>query len=172
MIETKERQIGENTYMVTQLPARRALRLKTRLIKIFGPSLTQMLLTTSENQEILKTDAKGEDRFTSAVDEYKINEMQKASFVKAVQLLAESIDEKLFDDLLIELTQGVRRNGSELNSAVIDQSFAGNLSELYQLVYFVLEVNYSDFFALGNIGNLSSQLNPTPLTTKKSFTRA
>lgn len=37
MIETKEKIIDGATYTVTQLPARRALKLKTKLIKIFGP---------------------------------------------------------------------------------------------------------------------------------------
>jgi len=36
MIETKEKLIDGSNYTVTQLPARRALKLKTKLIKIFG----------------------------------------------------------------------------------------------------------------------------------------
>src|SRR5271163_3077493 len=36
MIETKEKVIDGAVYSVTQLPARRALRLKAKLIKLFG----------------------------------------------------------------------------------------------------------------------------------------
>ena len=51
MIETKEKQIGDATYSVTQLPARRALKLKNKLIKMFGTAITQLLMTGTEQAE-------------------------------------------------------------------------------------------------------------------------
>lgn len=56
MIETREKIIDGATYMVTQLPARRALRLKAKLVKLFGglfmasDSLQTVFATLDENQ--------------------------------------------------------------------------------------------------------------------------
>src|SRR5271169_916440 len=159
MIETKERKIGDCVYSVTQLPARRALRLKTRLIKIFGPSLTQLLLTATEPQEKLFEEMNDKEKLhfhsTSSVDKINIQEIRKSSVVKGIQLLSESIEEKVFEDLVMELFQGVRKDGVEIQSGTFDMTFAGKLMEMYQVIMFILEVNYSDFFFLGSIGNLS-----------------
>jgi len=58
MIETIEKIIDGDTYMVTQLPARRALRMKAKLLKVFGSlflgsgenSLKSMCMSLDENQ--------------------------------------------------------------------------------------------------------------------------
>lgn len=179
-IETKEREINGHVYMVTQLPARRALRLKTRLIKIFGPSLAQMLLTAEESKKKEpKNDSEVEDPeeefkddvpLVNPVDAYKISEMKKTSIVRGVQLLSANLDEKTFDDLCMELLQGVRRDGKEISGATIDHDFAGDLMSLYTLILFVLEVNYADFFELSGIGNQLTPPNPQAEDTKKTFT--
>ena len=173
-IETKEKKIGEAVYSVTQLPARRSLRLKAKLIKMFGTSITQLLLTGTESAEksLDEMSKKERENFLSVnpVDRCQINEMRKSSVVKGIQLLAETIDEKVFDELIGELLQGVRRDGVELTSSVIDHVFAGELMTLYHVIWFVLEVNYADFFALGGIGNRLEGLNPQATDTKKTYT--
>ncbi len=58
MIETREKIIDGATYMVTQLPARRAIRLKAKLIKTFGSfflssegsAIQSMFQSLDENQ--------------------------------------------------------------------------------------------------------------------------
>jgi hypothetical protein len=173
-IQTKEKKIGESVYTVTQLPARRALKLKARLVKMFGTSLAQIFLTSQETEEKnpdeMTTDELASQLAISAVDKYKIQDMRKASVVKGVQLLVSNLDEKTFDDLCMELLQGVRKDGMELTAGKIDQDFAGELTTLYAVLLFVLEVNYADFFGWSGIGNLSQGLNPQDQDTKKTYT--
>lgn len=149
MIETFEKVIDGASYSVTQLPARRALRLKAKLIKQFGPVIAQVFVTATE---------KGTD------------EEKKSDLVAAIQILSRHIDENSFEQLIVEMLQGVRKNGVELTPPVIDLEFAGDMAALYQVVYFVVEVNFSNFFSLMGIGGQSLSPEVLPQTdTKKTF---
>lgn len=149
MIETFEKVIDGASYSVTQLPARRALRLKAKLIKQFGPVIAQVFVTATE---------KGTD------------EEKKSDLVAAIQILSRHIDENSFEQLIVEMLQGVRKNGVELTPPVIDLEFAGDMAALYQVVYFVVEVNFSNFFSLMGIGGQSLSPEILPQTdTKKTF---
>lgn len=122
MIETKEKVIGKSTYSVTQMTAIRAIKMQARLLRLIGPSFGAMI-------------ASGDD----------------SSIPMAITLLTDKLDEKTFENLVIELTQGVRKDGEELTRAKIDFDFAGNLNELFRVLQFILEVNFSDFFQEGGI---------------------
>ena len=126
MIETKEKSIGESTYMVTQMPAMRAVRMQARLLKLLGPSFAAM---------VSSYDDKNPD----------------SSIPLAVTLLVDKLDEKTFETLVLDLMQGVRKDGVELTKQKIDLDFAGKLNELFLVIQFVLEVNFSDFFQEGGI---------------------
>lgn len=176
-IETKERKIGDAVYMVTQLPARRALRLKAKLMKLFGASVTQMLLTALEPEEKKRAEMNEVEleqySKTSAIERYKIQDLRKTSVVRSVQLLAHGLDDKTFDELCMELVQGIRRNGIEMNGATVDLDFAGNLTEFFAVVLFMLEVNFGDFFLVAQ--STGSQFQASQETgletdTKKTYT--
>lgn len=124
-IETKEKVIGEHVYSVTQMPAMRAVKLQARLLKMIGPSFGAMMASDPANPD--------------------------SSLPLAISLLADKLDEKTFSDLVIHLTESVRRNGAEMTKERIDSDFAGNLNELFLVMQFVLEVNFSDFFREGGI---------------------
>jgi hypothetical protein len=128
MIETIEKNIGNSRYMITQLPARRALRLQAKLLKLLGPSAGVMLLAASK--DILNADD---------------------SIPKAISLLVEQLDEKTFDQFVVEMLQGVRKDGVELNEKTIDLEFSGNLNELFLVLKEVLGANFGDFFQEGGI---------------------
>lgn len=144
MIETRDKVINNATYSVTQLPARRAIRLKAKLIKMFGASIAQFL-----------------DSAESGI--YKA--------VKAIESLSMTLDENQFENLCMELLTGVRKNGMELTPAIIDLEFAGDIASLYQVIWFVIEVNFSNFFQMIGIGFPSSQENSPVTDTKKTFKR-
>lgn len=134
MIETKEKVINGSSYSVTQLPARRALRLQAKLMKLLGPAASTIFVASGDL-----------DTADQAIP-------------KAVSALAAQLDDKTFDQLILELLQGqARKNGKEITENVLDMEFSGNLNELYLLLIFVLEVNFGDFFREGGI--LSSFLN-------------
>lgn len=135
MIETLEKDICGSVYAVTQMTALRAVRMQARLIKLLGPSVATLFSSSSLDEA-------------------------ESSFSKAVSLLSENLDEMTFEKLVIDLLQGVRKNGIELTKPVIDIEFAAKLNELFLALQYVLEVNFSDFFLEGGIiGNLMKQ-NP------------
>lgn len=114
MIETKEKEIGGAVYTVTQLPARRALKLKAKLLKLFGPALTQILLLSNDAEEKkpdeMTTDELASQLSMNPVDKYRIADLRKGGMVKGVQLLVSNLDDKTFDELCVEILQGVRRD--------------------------------------------------------------
>lgn len=126
MIETQEKIIGESNYMVTQMPAMRAVKMQARLLKLLGPSFAAMVASGG-------------------------GENADSCLPVAVSLLTEKLDEKTFEDLVLQLLQGVRKDGVELSRQKIDLDFAGKLNELYLVLQYVLEVNFSDFFQEGGI---------------------
>lgn len=156
-IETIEKQIGEATFAVTQLPARRALKLKAKIIKHFGAALSQLFITILDDnkyqKQILINREGGKE--ISQSEQLELDENLKRSVVKGIELLAANIDDKTFDEFVLEILQGTRRNGVEMTAPNIDQNFAGNLRTLYEVLFFVLEVNYADFFPQSNIGSQS-----------------
>jgi hypothetical protein len=95
MYQTIEKTINGSTYSVTQLPARRALKLKARLLKVFGPSLAQMVFTR-ENE--------------SPLDQENV--------VKAITLLVNQLDDATFERLTVEILQGDHMPGEERLAAV------------------------------------------------------
>lgn len=141
MIETKEKTINGAKYQVTQMTARRALKMQAKLLKLFGASLAHIFLPSGDQP------------------------MDGASFskdeaIKALKELAIEIDDNTFEKLVIELLSGVRKDGIELNEGVIDLEFAGELNTLFQVIWFVLEVNFSFFFGEGGIGSLAREATP------------
>lgn len=149
MIETREKLISGATYTATQLPARRAIRLKAKLIKLFGPVLAQVFMAIQKDDE----------------------SSQKNGLVQAVEILSNHIEENSFENLIMELLVGVRKNGMELTPAIIDMEFAGDMESLYHVVWFVIEVNYANFFTLMGIGKQFSHDPKQTADTKKTFMR-
>lgn len=135
MIETREKLIDGATYSVTQLPARRALKLKAKLIKTFG----SFFLGGDSN---------------------------------SLTTMLHSLDENQFEALCMEMIQGVRKNGVELNAGTFDLEFAGDMAGVYKVILFVIEVNFANFFQMVGIGLPSFSEDQTPTTdTKKTFIR-
>jgi hypothetical protein len=148
MIETKEKSINGATYAVTQMTARKALRMKARLMRLFGASLAQMFLPGSD---------KPMEGMAFSKDEA----------VKALQSLAMSLDDDVFEKLVVDLLSSARKDGIELNEHVIDLEFAGDLMTLLKVVWFVLEVNFASFFGESGIGNLFEQTKPLKTASMK-----
>jgi len=134
MIETFEKVIGTSNYMITQLPARRALRLQAKLLKLIGPAFSHLFVNAS-------SDAENADK----------------ALPKAISLFLAELDDKTFDVFVMEMLQGVRKDGHELTNSTVDSEFSGNLNELFLVIQNVLEVNFGDFLAEGGI--LKSLMN-------------
>lgn len=145
MIETKEKVIGESKYMVTQMTALRAVKMQARLLKLIGPSFAAMIASSDKSNP-------------------------DGCLPLAVSLLADKLDEKSFETLVLDLMQGVRKDGVELTRSDIDLQFSGKLNELFLVMQFVLEVNFSDFFQEGGIiaGLIKAVMTPISPDLKKT----
>ena len=169
MIETREKVINDCVYSVTQMPARRAIRLKAKLFKQFGAGITQFLLNYEEKKKPVNYENE-ELNFKMRQENLKNETIKNDCYVKAIKMISESLEEKQFDELLMEILQGVRKGGVELTREVVDQQFAGDLTTLYQVIFYVLEVNYGDFFGMTNIGSLSEELQASQIKPNKTYT--
>lgn len=139
MIETKEKVIGESNYSVTQMPAMTAIKMQARLLRLIGPSFGAMV-------------ASGDD----------------SSIPTAISLLTDKLDANTFETLVLDLCRGARKDGVEMTRQKIDLDFAGNLNELFRVIQFILEVNFSDFFQEGGIiaelKKAAEKDSPTPIS--------
>ena len=147
MIETKDKTIGDSVYSVTQMPGLTALRMQSKLLKLVGPSFAQMVASAG----------------SKSLD---------SGLASAASLLFNQLDPDTFENLVKDLLKGVRKDGKEIDKNILNMDFAGNLNELFQVLQYVIEVNYADFFQDGGILKVLIDLmkkeeEPTPpgLTT-------
>lgn len=148
MVKTKE--INGRNFKVEKFHAVKAFKLKTKLAKI----LLEPLAACLEGGALSST---------NILD----NEVDLS---KAVHLLFENIEneDKLFS-LILEIlnkTALVEGENDEMfitNEKAFDYVFRDGLKDLYELIAFVISVNYSDLLEVvgGNIGGLKSMLQPT-----------
>jgi len=135
-LKTRDKKIGDLETSVTELPARRAVRLKTKLIKLLGPSLGKL--------------ADGMHEFT----EETLDNINVTTIGDAIEKLADRLNENDYVDLIMEILQHTRIGGREVTEELFDDVFAGRLDVMYKVVMFTLEVNYGSFFGEGGIGHL------------------
>lgn len=146
MIETHEKMIDDFKIMVTEMPAMRALRIQTRLLKIIGAPFCELINMKSDDEE-----------------------SENSCFSKAVNLLCQNLNENDFENLVLELCQCVRVDGHEMKKAFIDITFTAKLNTLFKILMYVLEVNYADFFQEGGFLSLAiAEIKAQTHTTKAS----
>lgn len=124
MIQAKSKTIEGDKYTVTQMGARRALKIQAKLMKLAGPSLSIMLAQAGKT----------------------VDDAEKC-LPDVVLLLVNQLDEKTFDALVMELMQGIRKNDVEIVESTFDNEFGGELNKLFLVIQYVLEVNFGDFFS-------------------------
>jgi len=153
-VETKERVIDGHTVMVTQYPAVMAVNMQARLLKFLGEGLVTLLMAD-------KSDA-------------------APRIELALIGLFNKLDPKDMQSLISDLFSCTRVSGTangqgynvEANGSGFEIAFAGKLLFMYKCLWFVLEANYSDFLALGdmakNYGAMFLTVLQTMLTPEKS----
>lgn len=117
-MEQKKRQIGDNVYLVTQLDAIAALKIQTKLIKLLGPSVLSLV------------GSKGD---------------VKDKIAKIVPAILENFDDELANGLVLALFERnvfVEKNGTQ-ESVDFATHFCGKFAEMWKVVPFILEVNFS-----------------------------
>ncbi len=151
MLESKDKQIGSNTFRVTPLGAKQSLPLLLDLAKIVGPALGIVI------------DAAGAG--SKSFSDLANTKITGDVFGRAAEMLFSRMDNGKVQELinkLMERTQ-IDREGSgnfmQLGP-VYDLTFTGKLSELFGWLRFALEVNYSDFLPLlASLGHRASTVD-------------
>lgn len=123
--KTEKKTIGELEVTTTQLPAMKALALSTRLGRAIGPALAS---------------AAGLD-----------DGMNVSALAPAVAALFTTLDGAEAQALTKEILQSttVVHDGKQIHlgdASMIDHVFTGRLADLFAVVRFALEVNFTDFF--------------------------
>lgn len=134
-LETKEKVIEGLTFSVTQLPARRSIKLKLKLASKILPVLGPMA-----NIKDLDSD------------------FDSKSISSAIEKLMGVLDYDVFMDLAYEIYSYTRVGGKEVNSETFDIVFNGNLLAFYKGIAFVLEVEYKSFLGEKGIGKFLKTL--------------
>ena len=140
MIDSKEIDLNGNKYTVTQMTARNAIKMQARLMRLLGPAASAIFVAAAKD---LKT---ADDAIPTAIT-----------------YLVQQLDEKTFENLVMDLMHGVRKNNYEMSPQSIDVEFSGDLNTLFLLLKFILEVNFGDFFSEGGI---FKSLMPAVATTE------
>lgn len=148
MLEKKEKVIDGIAVSVTPFPVWHAMELKFKLAKRFIPGILAM---------------------AGAGD--SLLEMNMSQFAKAADNLLAGMEVTELMNLIAELCEWVEVKNSkgekrflapnkEMNEAVLNDVFPGKITVIYKIVFFVLEVNYPDFFGAGSkIGKLIQKTN-------------
>lgn len=116
--ETKE--INGKQYYVVQLPPRTALLIKFKLLALLGPAAKELAKGVG---------AKKADQTEALLDGF----VSLFKDVNPVELVA----------LMQEVTETAKCDGKRIQ---FDKHFQGSLLEVYQVFFWVLTVNFSDFF--------------------------
>lgn len=139
-MEIKEKMIGDNTYYVRAMNPFEALKLLGDL---------QRVITTS-----LGNAAEGEGEFLD-------KEVNMGAIVAGIGNKLDGETLMMFADRLIKPEYvSVRMAGesepSRLNKVKAEEIFTGKIKDMITLMFFIIEVNYSDFFDLAQnaFGNM------------------
>ena len=166
-IETQEKVIGNHTFRVTQLPASKARKLLTRLFKVAGPSMAKAVegLGTILEKKLKQPSAKGKKEGEGITINLADLDLSKLS--DAVALLAKNVFEEDFEYVVAVLLEGDRISYSEegkwpvLDLQASDAVFAGKLDQMFMLIGFALEVNFSGFFGGSGLASVISRVGGT-----------
>jgi len=126
-MEQKSKSIGTTTYLVTQMDAISALKVQTKLIRILGPGVLAL------------------------VDGGK-NKSVKEKITELIPKLMENFDDEMANDLVLSLfKKGIFTQEGDIPKVVdFATHFAGKSTEMWQVVGFILEVNFSMGESIGS----------------------
>lgn len=121
--------IGAHTYQTTQYTPTKALKILTLLGKVIGGPLGQV--AASGGKGLL---------------DLKLNDGGGQMIAKAVESMFQNLDEGKIDQYVKDILADTTFSGSQRVVDVFDTHFQGRLDELFQLLKWILGVNFGDFF--------------------------
>ena len=118
MVKTEQFEVGDHTYSVTQWNATKAMVMKLKLAKYLG-SLAKTVTINSDNMA--------------------------NTMLANVQNILNTVDIEEFVGFIKEVACSAARDGNRMVLARFDEYFNGELMEVYEVAFKVLEINYKDF---------------------------
>lgn len=142
--EVKNKKIGENTYYVRPLPPLKALKLYGDLQKTLTAALKNGLIPNGATEDLK------ENLLGSQINVGNIIAQLGENFSGEV---LEQYAERLLNEDYVSVKRKGETEAVMLTDDVVNDIFTGNVLEMLKVAFFVVEVNFGDFFAL--IPNLS-----------------
>lgn len=122
--KTETKEINDIEYSVTQWPVEKSLLMKFRLVKAFGPSITELM-----NYKEGDTEA------------------EATSLAKAISLVFDSATPEELLSLIKSCVVGVARDGKRITETSFTEHFSGDeMMDVYKVFMFVMKVNYGNLF--------------------------
>jgi len=156
-IETRNKTIDGHQVMVTQYPGTTSLTNKVRILKLLGPGVGETLSKVSPEEA------------TAGVASSKLE-----IFIQVLGNVCGTLDPDKFTEFVLELLIGTRikvggtsGDYQEITREIFDLEFAGQLLLMYKILFFVLEVNYGNFFGKGGLGEFLKRKQPISPAIRK-----
>ena len=125
----------DHNIVVSSFPAMQGLKIQLKISKLVLPVLGNFL---KDNESL---DKLSDGSILSKIDVGKIS-----------KALMSSLDEKTFGKLVLEMLSGTRVNDKEVgNSGIFDLVFTAKFDLLFDVIKFVMEVNFKSFLDKFNI---------------------
>jgi hypothetical protein len=150
------------TFQVAPFMATEGLRLKAHLVRTFGPALGEILGGIDGNKVSNIADMNlGGSGITAGIEKL-VEQLDESSFIALI--------ERLFVGVIASWNEGGKPRSIAFATdfeAAMQLVFLGRLFSVYELIIFVLKVNYPDFFSkvVSGIGKKIQQ-TPTSVTAE------
>lgn len=149
-VRTESKEIGGKVYSVCQFPATEGLKLWTKLMNIASPAIAGIISSVDMSKGILDSDAN--------IDSGSLGEAIKETLCELNESNVEFIK---------QLLSSTKVDGKEI---VFDIDFSGDYGNLFKVVWFVIQTNYSSFFGESGLAILAEKIRTAnqPLSETKS----
>jgi hypothetical protein len=151
MREPVEKTIDGEKYTFCQLPAKKSLKLLTRLVKIVGPSLGAAVGSVAEGDIDIQT----------VLDRH-------LDLGAVVAALCDRLEENEVEAIVDTLLSQVIHAGQGEVSQKFEVLFAGRLPHLFKVLAAALQLEYGDFLAGGGVSAALGQIGLAPTTRGSS----
>lgn len=164
-LKTEKTIIDGHQIETTVFPTLFAVRLKTRMMKKIFPSLGKFVSSINPNDLAL---LKGKGQTQKTIGDF-ISCLDMNLVGDAFAVLSQNIEPEELQDILLTTFAQTRIDGQEAGKEeVFNIAFAGKMLLMYKVFFFVIGVNFGDFFALLRTGMSMQRISVPGPETKKS----
>ena len=124
-----------------------SLENKSRLLKFIGPG-ARGLFSTLKTEDVQAVSSGEKDFF----------DLDVSAIGAVFEHIATNLNPKQFAQFCLDMLSSTRVNGIEIDKNYFDTEFMGSLLLMYKILWFVVEVNWGDFFGAGGFGKMKKKV--------------